>query len=167
MTLLKVLKYPHPGLRETAAIVESFDAALATQVDSMFETMYSEQGIGLAATQVHYLYRVLVIDLSAEQNTPLCLINPKIISRVGEHSLQEGCLSIPGVYANISRSDSIELAYQDLAGENQTLSAEGLLSVCIQHEIDHLNGILFFDHLSALKRERLLQKYQKLHRRTY
>jgi peptide deformylase len=161
MALLEILEYPDPRLRTKATPVTDFGPALQKQIDEMFETMYHAPGIGLAATQVNYHKQLIVIDISDDKSEPLVLINPKILERRGVEEREEGCLSFPGVYARIERADEVTLEALDRQGNSFTLDAEGLLAVCIQHEIDHIEGKLFVDYLSPLKRERIKKKLQK------
>lgn len=166
MPLLNILQFPDPGLKKIAVPVEIFDAEIDVLVANMFETLYEAQGVGLAATQVNVQKRVIVIDISREGNQALTLINPEFISREDRFDWEEGCLSFPGVYAKIHRFKKITVKYRDRLGRLQEISAENdLLSACIQHEMDHLDGISFFDHLSALKRELLRKKLDKNRKR--
>ena len=146
--------------------VPSVDAAIRRLVDDMFETMYEAPGIGLAATQVNVHQRVIVIDVSEEKNAPLVLINPEITASSGVEQMDEGCLSVPGFYEKVERADKVSVTALDRDGHAFSLDADGLLAVCIQHEIDHLNGILFVDHLSSLKRQRIRKKLEKQRRQT-
>jgi len=164
MAKLEILEFPDPRLRTLAAPVEQVDDALRALIDDMFETMYEAPGIGLAASQVDVHKRLLVLDVSEEKDAPLVLINPEILERSGEQVCQEGCLSVPGVYAEVSRADTIRVRALDRDGERFELQADGLLAVCIQHEMDHLDGKLFVDHLSMLKREMLKKKLAKIRR---
>ena len=161
VSLLDILIYPDPQLRRTAEPVKDVDGALAARVDAMLKTMYDAPGIGLAATQVNDHRRIVVIDVSEEGDTPLTLINPEILLAEGQQEMQEGCLSIPGIFENVKRSEQIRVAAIDREGEPFEMDADGLLSVCIQHEIDHLDGKLFVDYLSALKRNRIRKKMEK------
>jgi peptide deformylase len=161
MPILNILHFPDPRLRNKAQPVEQFDDDLRRFVDDMFETMYQAPGIGLAATQVNDLRRVVVIDVSEEHDAPLCLINPEILVRDGEEQMDEGCLSVPGVFERVTRADRIKVRAMTPGGEAFELDAEGLLAVCIQHEIDHLDGKLFIDYLSNLKRQRIRKKLEK------
>jgi len=165
MALLPILQYPHPNLRKVAQRVDRFDDELRRLVDDMFETMYAAPGIGLAATQVDVHRRLAVVDVSEGKDQPLVLINAEILEASGVEEMEEGCLSIPGVHERVARKERVRVRYQDLDGAEQELEADGLLAVCIQHELDHLEGRLFIDHLSPLKRERALKKYEKLRRR--
>jgi peptide deformylase len=166
MSLLPILEFPHPRLRNVAGAVEA-DRIRTPEfqrlLDDMFETMYVAPGIGLAATQVDVHQRFMVIDVSEGRDQPLVFVNPVIRRRtpqLREH--QEGCLSIPGIYADVTRADGIEVEALDRHGKAFVLEVDDLLATCIQHEVDHLDGKLFIDHLSALKRERALKKYDKL-----
>jgi peptide deformylase len=161
MAVLELLYFPDSRLRKRAVPVERVDEGICRLIDDMLETMYAAPGIGLAATQVNVHQRVLVVDVSKEQNEPISLINPEILVRQGEEQMEEGCLSVPGFYETVTRAESIEVSALDRDGKAFTLQAEGLLAVCIQHEIDHLNGKLFVDYLSTLKRERIRKKLEK------
>ncbi len=165
MAQLPILHYPDPRLRIRAKPVAEVDARIRTLVADMLETMYESSGIGLAATQVNVHERVLVVDISEERNRPLCLINPRILHSEGEVSYEEGCLSVPDVFEAVSRAESIRVAALGEKGESIEMDAEGLLAICIQHEMDHLEGKLFVDYLSALKRTRLKTKFRKKARR--
>lgn len=164
--LLTIRLYPDPVLRKVARPVTNADAdEVRRLVPSLFATMYKAPGIGLAATQVGNLLRVMVMDVAGkdEKPAPLALINPEIIATSAETATQqEGCLSIPEQYADITRPARVKMRYLDINGVKQEIEAEGLLSACLQHELDHLNGVLFVDHLSALKRNILLRKLAKL-----
>lgn len=161
MTILNILTLPDKRLKTIAKPVEIFDKALETFVADMLETMYAAPGIGLAATQVDIHKQVVVLDISEEKNEPLCLINPKIITKEGHQIHEEGCLSVPDIYAKVKRASIVEVEAQNVHGETITLEAEELLAVCIQHELDHLKGIVFLDHLSSLKRKIALKKLEK------
>lgn len=161
MAILDILHYPDPRLRNKAQPVKRVDGALRKLVDDMFETMYEAPGIGLAATQVNVDKRVLVIDVSDDKDQPLCLINPEILEQVGVESTDEGCLSVPGVFETVKRAEHVKVRALDRGGEIFEMEAEGLLAVCIQHEIDHLDGKLFVDYLSSLKRQRIRKKLEK------
>jgi peptide deformylase len=161
MAFRTILEFPDPRLRTRAQPVTRFDAALGTLVDDLIETMYAAPGIGLAATQVDVHQRVIVIDVSAEHNQPLVLINPQILAREGEASTEEGCLSVPGIFDEVKRAAKIRLRAQDRSGEPFEADYDDILAVCIQHEIDHLDGKLFVDYLSDLKRERIRKKLDK------
>lgn len=164
MALLNVLHFPNPRLRLKAKPVETVDDTINTLAKDMLDTMYAEGGIGLAATQVDVQKRVIVIDLSEHRDDPMCLINPEIIELEGTEQMQEGCLSVPGYYDLVERAEKIRFRYLDLEGQAAEANAEGLLAVCIQHEIDHLNGKLFIDYLSPLKQQRLRKKLEKQER---
>jgi len=159
--ILNILKYPDKKLRTIAKPVVSVDETIKQQVKDMFETMYEAPGIGLAATQVNFHQRIIVIDVSEQCNEPICLINPEIIEKSGEIQWEEGCLSVPDYYENIIRANDIKVQALNQHGETFELEASEMLSVCIQHEIDHLDGILFVDHLSKLKQKRLKKKTEK------
>ena len=159
--ILNILKYPDKRLRTIAKPVVSVDETIKQQVKDMFETMYEAPGIGLAATQVNFHKRIIVIDISDQCNEPICLINPEIIEKSGEIEWEEGCLSVPDYYENIIRANDVKVQALNQYGETFELEASEMLSVCIQHEIDHLDGILFVDHLSKLKQKRLKKKTEK------
>jgi len=161
MALLQILEFPDPRLRTRAQSVTQVDAALRTLIDDMFETMYAAPGIGLAATQVNVAKRLLVIDISEKRDEPLVLINPDVLAREGVEETEEGCLSVPGVFDKVTRAEKIRVRALDRDGEPLEFEAEGLLAVCIQHEIDHLDGKLFVDYLSELKRTRIRKKLEK------
>jgi peptide deformylase len=164
MALLPILEYPDPRLRTKAQPVERVDDALRKVIDDMFETMYAAPGIGLAATQVDFHKRVIVIDISETRDQPLVLINPELIARDGVEETEEGCLSVPGVYEKVRRAERIRVRTLDRNGEQVEFDADGLLAVCIQHEMDHLEGKLFVDYLSDLKRMRIRKKLDKVRR---
>ena len=161
MALLHILEFPDPRLRTRAAPVVEVDASIRKLIDDMFETMYAAPGIGLAATQVNVHKRVLVVDISQDRSEPLALINPEIISRDGVEETEEGCLSVPGIYDKVTRAEKIRVRTLDRTGKQIELEADGLLAVCIQHEMDHLEGKLFVDYLSELKRTRIRKKLEK------
>ena len=161
MAKMTVLKYPDERLRKVAQPIAKVDDSIRAVIDDMFETMYDEQGVGLAATQVDVHQRLFVADCSEDQNEPLVFINPEIIKAEGHFKNDEGCLSFPGVYAKVERAETITVKALDKNGEEFSMNAEGLLAICIQHEIDHLNGKLFVDYLSPLKRERIRKKLEK------
>ena len=161
MALLDILEFPDPRLRTKASAVERVDDAIRQLVDDMLETMYAAPGIGLAATQVNVHKRLLVIDLSEDHSQPLVLINPEITMREGVEEMEEGCLSVPGIYDKVNRADRIRVRALDRNGEAFEMDAQGLLAVCIQHEMDHLEGKLFVDYLSELKRTRIRKKLEK------
>jgi peptide deformylase len=161
MALRTILEYPDPRLRTRAQPVRQFDVELAKLVDDMFETMYSAPGIGLAATQVDVHKRVIVIDVSKDHDQPLVFINPEILSREGEEVSEEGCLSVPENFAEVKRAAKVRVRWQGTHGEVSEREFDDLLAVCIQHEMDHLDGKLFVDYLSDLKRERIRKKLEK------
>ncbi len=161
MAKLEILHYPDPRLRTKAAEVEKVDNEIRRLVDDMFETMYAAPGIGLAATQVNVHKRVIVVDVSESRDQPHVLINPEIISRDGVEETEEGCLSVPGIYEKVQRAEQIRVRSLDRNGESVEIDAEGLLAVCIQHEMDHLEGKLFVDYLSQLKQQRIRKKLIK------
>ena len=161
MALLPILRFPDPRLRKVAAPVTNVDDSIRTLAQDMAETMYEAPGIGLAATQVDVHRQVIVIDVSEEKNQLLVLVNPEIVGDEGACVGEEGCLSVPGVYDKVERAERVTVRYLDLDGAPQTLEAEGLLAVCIQHEIDHLQGKVFVDHLSQLKQLRIKNKLAK------
>jgi len=158
MAKLTILEFPDPRLRKTAAPVDVVDDALRQLIDDLFETMYAAPGIGLAATQVDVHQRLLVVDISADKSEPLALINPVIFEKDGLLVSEEGCLSVPGYYEDVERAEHIRLRYQDRNGEEIETEIEGLLAVCVQHEIDHLDGKLFVDYLSEAKRARIRKR---------
>ena len=163
MPRLKVLTFPDPRLRKVAVPVTKFDKSLEIITSNMLETMYAEEGIGLAATQVDIHQRIIVMDLSEERNDPKIFINPefKILNDKSLLSFREGCLSVPGITEEITRPDNIYLSWQDIKGDFHEAEPSGLLTVCIQHEIDHLEGKLMVDYLSPLKRDRIRKKASK------
>ncbi len=161
MATLTILEYPDPRLRTKAQPVETVDDELRQLIDDMFETMYAAPGVGLAATQVNVHRRLLVADVSEERDQPVCLINPKIVERDGVQVGEEGCLSVPGYYEAVERAERIRVSALDRNGEPFEMEADGLLSVCIQHEMDHLEGKLFVDYLSELKRSRIRKRLEK------
>ena len=161
MAKLTILEFPDPRLRTKAAPVETVDDALNALIDDMFETMYAAPGIGLAATQVDVHRRLLVADVSSDQSEPHALINPRIVEKDGVTVTEEGCLSVPGYYEEVKRAEHIRVAYLDRQGEEVEMEAEGLLAVCIQHEMDHLEGKLFVDYLSEAKRTRIRKRLEK------
>lgn len=164
MAILEILHHPDPRLRIKASPIAEVDATIRALAADMLETMYAAPGIGLAATQVNVHRRLLVADVSEQHNQPLCLINPEIIQREGIEEMEEGCLSVPGVYEPVQRAERIKLRAVGLDGQSMIMSADGLLAVCIQHEIDHLDGKLFVDYLSLLKRARIQRRLEKSQR---
>ncbi|MBN8444073.1 MAG: peptide deformylase [Gammaproteobacteria bacterium] len=161
MSVLTVLHYPDDRLRTIAKPVTEFNEKLRQLVADMIETMYAENGIGLAATQVNIHQRVVVIDLSEERNQPQVFINPEIITKSGDTTYEEGCLSVPQNYANVERAAEVTVKAQDAEGNPFEVNANGLLAICLQHELDHLVGKLFIDYLSPLKRDRIRKKLEK------
>jgi len=161
MAKLRILEFPDPRLRKKAVPVEVVDDPLRLLIDDMFETMYEAPGIGLAATQVDVHRRLLVADVSQEKDEPQVLINPEILERDGSAITEEGCLSVPGYYEEIERAEHIKVRYLDRDGNEQESEYEGLLAVCVQHEIDHLDGKLFVDYLSEIKRQRIRKRLEK------
>ena len=162
MNRLNILTFPDPRLRKKAAAIDVFDQKLKDKAADMLFTMYDDKGIGLAATQVDFHHRLIVVDVSENQDDPLYLVNPSFV--VLDETLdgyKEGCLSVPTFYEEVYRPKKIELSYQDLDGKHQKLIAEGVLSVCVQHEIDHLDGKLMVDYISPLKRDRIKEKLLK------
>jgi peptide deformylase len=161
MAILDILHFPDARLRDRAEPVPAVDDSIRRLVDDMFETMYAAPGIGLAAVQVNVAWRVIVIDVSEERDQPLCLINPEIVEAYGEETMEEGCLSVPGYYDEVTRAERIRFRALDRDGVPFEREVDGLLAVCIQHEIDHLDGKLFVDYLSKLKRQRVRKKLEK------
>ena len=161
MTKRTILEYPDSRLRTKATMVNAVDDDIRDLVNDMYETMYSAPGIGLAATQINVHKRILVSDISQDKSEPYCFINPEIIEREGEVSSEEGCLSVPGFYVSVSRSEKVKVRALDENGNSFELVLDDLLAICVQHEIDHLDGKLFVDYLSPLKRERLRKKILK------
>jgi len=165
MAILEILEYPDPRLRTIAKPVNEVNEQIRTLIDDMFETMYDAPGIGLAATQVNHHIQLIVMDLSEDRSEPRVFINPEITILEGEpEKMQEGCLSVPGFYEDVERIEHVLIKALDRNGDAFELEATGLLAVCIQHEMDHLNGKLFIDYLSALKRNRIKKKLEKVHR---
>lgn len=161
MALLNILHYPDPRLRNQAEPVTDINDELRQLADDMLETMYDAPGIGLAAIQVNVKKRLIVIDISEDKSEPLILINPEVIDAEGEREFEEGCLSVPEAYEAVTRADKIRVRAVNFDGENYEFDADGLLATCIQHEIDHLDGKLFVDYLSNLKRQRIRKKLEK------
>lgn len=161
MAILNILHFPDPRLRNKALPVETVDDDIRQLAHDMLETMYQAPGIGLAAVQVNVLKRVIVIDISDDNSEPQILVNPELVETEGEREFQEGCLSVPEAYEMVTRADTIKFKALDLDGKPFERSAEGLLATCIQHEIDHLDGKLFVDYLSNLKRDRIRKKLEK------
>jgi peptide deformylase len=161
MAILNILHFPDPRLRNKAVPVEKVDDDIRQLAHDMLETMYEAPGIGLAATQVNVQKRVIVIDISEDNSEPLILVNPELLETEGEREFQEGCLSVPEAYEVVTRADTIKFKALDLDGNPFEMDAEGLLATCVQHEIDHLDGKLFVDYLSNLKRDRIRKKLEK------
>ncbi|MCG9084019.1 peptide deformylase [Laribacter hongkongensis] len=166
MALLNILHYPDERLHTVARPVDVVDDALRRLIDDMAETMYAAHGIGLAATQIDYHRRVVVIDLSEAHDDLLVLINPVITRKAGETVYEEGCLSVPGIYDKVTRAETVTVEALDRNGQPFSLDAEGLLAICIQHEIDHLDGKVFVEHLSQMKQSRIKQKLKKRERQS-
>lgn len=164
MAIREILEFPDPRLRTQARAVEAFDDTLAELVEDMFETMYEEKGIGLAATQVNVHQRVLVMDTSDERNQPQAFVNPEIIEADGKQIYEEGCLSVPGIYAKVERAEQIRVRARHPDGSEFETELEGLDAVCLQHEMDHLAGKLFVDYLSPLKRNMVRKRLEKARR---
>ncbi|NRD71834.1 peptide deformylase [Shewanella sp. VB17] len=164
MSLLKVLRFPDERLRTIAKPVMKFDADLQIQIDNMFDTMYEEKGIGLAATQVNFHHQLIVMDLQDDVERPKVFINLEITSSSGHFKNEEGCLSVPDTYADIDRAEHVTIKALDREGNEFTLEADDLFAICLQHELDHLKGKLFVDYLSPLKRQRIKQKLEKADR---
>ena len=165
MAKLEILEYPDPRLRTHAKPVTDFGPELQRQIDDMLETMYAAPGIGLAATQVDIHKRLIVIDVSEENDQPIVLINAEVLEKRGVEEMEEGCLSFPGVYAKVQRANEVKIKAQDRHGKEFEIDTGGLLAVCIQHELDHIEGKLFVDYLSPLKRDRIRKQLEKKHRR--
>jgi peptide deformylase len=161
MAILNILEFPDPRLRTKAKPVTQVDASIRKLADDMLETMYAAPGIGLAATQVNVHIRLLVIDISEDRRSPLVLINPEIVAREGDELTEEGCLSVPGIYEKVRRSERVTVRALNRNGENFEMNTDGLLAICVQHEMDHLEGKMFVDYLSELKRTRIRSKLAK------
>ncbi|WP_419209139.1 peptide deformylase [Photobacterium leiognathi subsp. mandapamensis] len=164
MSVLQVLTFPDERLRTVAKPVEAITPEIQTIIDDMLETMYDEEGIGLAATQVDIHQRIVVIDISETRDQPMVLINPEITEKRGEDGIEEGCLSVPGARALVPRAAEVSVTALDRNGDTISFDADELLAICIQHELDHLAGKLFVDYLSPLKRQRIKQKLEKIKR---
>ncbi|HQU14486.1 MAG: peptide deformylase [Chromatiales bacterium 21-64-14] len=164
MALLQILHYPDPRLRHRARAVERVDDTIRRLIDDMLETMYTAPGVGLAAVQVGVDCRVVVVDVSEDHSAPLALVNPEILTRDGEEEMQEGCLSVPGVYETVQRAQRVRFRALGRDGRPFEQEADGLLAVCVQHELDHLDGRLFVDYLSELKRQRIRKRLEKQRR---
>lgn len=166
MALLNILQFPDPRLKKMADPVDTFDQDIFQLAKDMLETMYEAQGVGLAAIQVNVTKQVIVLDVSEKYTQPMCLVNPEIIAARGEVERDEGCLSFPGVYARVKRALEIDLKYFDHEGRRHQITADGLLAHAVQHEMDHLKGITFYDHLSPLKQSMMMKKLKKVRRKT-
>ncbi|GAB6141419.1 peptide deformylase [Methylosoma difficile] len=164
LSILTILEFPDERLRKKAAPVNSVDNTIRKLVDDMFETMYAAKGVGLAATQVNIHQQIIVIDVSEEKTAPLCLINPQIIEKDGLKESEEGCLSVPSFYEKVKRAEHIKVRALDRDGQPFEFEATDLLCICVQHEMDHLQGKLFVDYLSALKRQLIKKKLEKIHK---
>lgn len=161
MARLQILEYPDPRLRTRAVAVREFDARLSQLIDDMFETMYAAPGIGLAASQIDFHQQLIVMDLSDSKDQPLVFCNPEILSREGVATYEEGCLSVPGIFDDVERAARIRARARDRTGAPFEMVLEGMLAVCLQHEMDHLDGKLFVDYLSDLKRQRIRKKLER------
>ena len=164
MALLPILHYPDPLLRQATTEVEQVDDQIRTLIDNMLETMYEAPGIGLAAPQVNVHKRLIVIDISDDKSDPLVLVNPQIVTAEGSERTEEGCLSVPGIYEYVERAERVRVKALDREGKALDFEADGMLAVCIQHEIDHLDGKVFVDYLSSLKQKRIRKKLEKQRR---
>lgn len=164
MSVLTILEFPDERLRKKAVAVQAVDGKIKKLVDDMLETMYQAKGVGLAATQVNVHQRIVVIDVSEEKDKPLCLINPEIIAKDGTEESEEGCLSVPGFYEKVNRAERIKVKALNKEGQPFEFEADDLLAVCVQHELDHLEGKLFVDYISSLKRQRIKKKLEKIHK---
>lgn len=164
MSVLTILEFPDERLRKKAVAVQVVDGKIKKLVDDMLETMYLAKGVGLAATQVNVHQRIVVIDVSEEKDNPLCLINPEIIAKDGVEESEEGCLSVPGFFETVKRAERIKVKALDKEGKPFEFEANDLLAVCVQHELDHLEGKLFVDYISSLKRQRIKKKLEKIHK---
>ncbi len=162
MSLLNILHYPDPRLRNHARPVENVDNDVRKIIDDMLETMYAAPGIGLAATQLNIAKQIIVIDISEDKNQPVCLINPEIMESSGTEKMEEGCLSVPDIFEEVERAEKIKVRALNRGGDSFELETNGLLAVCIQHEMDHLDGKLFVDYLSSLKQKRIRKKLEKV-----
>ena len=164
LSILTILEFPDERLRKKAAVVKTVDDKIKKLVDDMLETMYESKGVGLAATQVDVHQRIIVIDVSEEKDDPLFLINPEIIEKDGIKESEEGCLSVPGFYEKVNRAEHVRVKALNREGKPFEFEARDLLAVCVQHEMDHLNGKLFVDYISSLKRQRIKKKLEKIHK---
>jgi len=166
MTILTVLHYPDERLRRVSLPVKNVDDGIRKLADDMLETMYAAPGIGLAAVQVDVLKRLIVIDLSENKDAPMCFINPELLAQEGAEKVEEGCLSVPGIYADVIRANRIKITALDRNGKPFEQAFEGLMAICVQHEMDHLDGKLFVDYLTEMRRSRIRKKMEKLRRQT-
>ncbi len=164
LSILTILEFPDERLRKKAAVVKTVDDKIKKLVDDMLETMYESKGVGLAATQVDVHQRIIVIDVSEEKDDPLFLINPEILEKDGIKESEEGCLSVPGFYEKVNRAEHVRVKALNREGKPFEFEARDLLAVCVQHEMDHLNGKLFVDYISSLKRQRIKKKLEKIHK---
>jgi peptide deformylase len=164
LSVLTILEFPDERLRKKAVAVQAVDGSVKKLVNDMLETMYQAKGVGLAATQVNVHQRIVVIDISEEKDKPLCLINPEIIAKEGTEESEEGCLSVPGFFEKVKRAERIKVKALDKEGKPFEFEADDLLAVCVQHELDHLEGKLFVDYISSLKRQRIKKKLEKIHK---
>ena len=164
LSILTILEFPDERLRKKAAVVKTVDDKIKKLVDDMLDTMYQSHGVGLAATQVDVHQRVIVIDVSEEKDDPLFLINPEVIEKDGIKESEEGCLSVPGFFEKVNRAEHIKVKALNREGQSFEFEARDLLAVCVQHEMDHLNGKLFVDYISSLKRQRIKKKLEKIHK---
>jgi peptide deformylase len=167
LSILNILEFPDERLRKKAVVVKMVDDSIRKLIDDMLETMYESRGVGLAATQVNVHQRIIVIDVSEEKDSPLCLINPEIIEKDGVEESEEGCLSVPGFFEKVKRAEHVRVKALDREGQPFEIEARDLLSICVQHEIDHLNGKLFVDYISPLKRQRIKKKLEKIHKQDH
>lgn len=164
MSVLNILEFPDERLRKKAVQVEAVDDGIRELVDDMLDTMYESKGVGLAATQVNVHKRVIVIDVSEDKDEPICLINPEIVDKQGVEESEEGCLSVPGFFEKVKRAETVRIKALNKDGESFEMQADELLAVCVQHEMDHLEGKLFVDYISPLKRQRIKKKLEKIHK---
>jgi peptide deformylase len=164
LSVLTILEFPDERLRKKAVEVQVVDGKIKKLVEDMLETMYQAKGVGLAATQVNIHQRIVVIDVSEEKDKPLCLINPEIVAKDGIEESEEGCLSVPGFFEKIKRAERIKVKALNKEGQPFEFEADDLLAVCVQHELDHLEGKLFVDYISSLKRQRIKKKLEKIHK---
>lgn len=164
MSILTILEFPDERLRKKALPVARVDEGIRKLVDDMFETMYEAKGVGLAASQIDVHQRIIVMDVSEDKKSPLCLINPEIIEKQGVEEGEEGCLSVPGFFEKVKRAERIKVRALDRQGKTFEMEADDLLAICVQHEMDHLEGKLFVDYISPLKRQRIKRKLEKIHK---